>query len=98
MECMGSQSDSRRVRLSVPTRDFTPHVRLFIYSVSDTSPLYQIVVALLGAGIATGYGTHWIGGWVDPRAGLDDVDTNYKFWVFHGFPQSLQTNILVLAR
>jgi hypothetical protein len=19
-------------------------------------------------------GTHWIGGWVDPRAGLDDVD------------------------
>jgi hypothetical protein len=23
-------------------------------------------------------GTHWIGGWVDPRVGLDDVD-NRKF-------------------
>jgi hypothetical protein len=22
-------------------------------------------------------GTHWIGGWVDPRAGLDDVENGF---------------------
>jgi hypothetical protein len=28
-------------------------------------------------------GTHWIGGWVDPRAGLDDVEKR-KFLNFQG--------------
>jgi hypothetical protein len=27
--------------------------------------------------------THWIGGWVDPRAGLDDVEKR-KFWTPQG--------------
>jgi hypothetical protein len=30
------------------------------------------------------YGTHWIGGWVDPRAGLDDVEKR-KFMTLPGF-------------
>jgi hypothetical protein len=29
-------------------------------------------------------GTHWIGGWVDPRAGLDDVEKR-KFLTLLGF-------------
>jgi hypothetical protein len=28
-------------------------------------------------------GTHWIGGWVDPRASLDDVEKR-KFWILLG--------------
>jgi hypothetical protein len=28
-------------------------------------------------------GTHWIGGWVDPRAGLDDVEKR-KFFILPG--------------
>jgi hypothetical protein len=28
-------------------------------------------------------GTHWIGGWVDPRAGLDDVEKR-KFFTLPG--------------
>jgi hypothetical protein len=28
-------------------------------------------------------GTHWIGGWVDPRAGLDDVEKK-KFLILLG--------------
>jgi hypothetical protein len=33
-------------------------------------------------------GTHWIGGWVDFRAGLDDMEKR-KFWVLPGL--ELQT-------
>jgi hypothetical protein len=29
------------------------------------------------------YGTHWIGGWVGPRAGLDDVEKR-KFLILPG--------------
>jgi hypothetical protein len=29
------------------------------------------------------YDTHWIGGWVDPRAGLDDVEKR-KFLPLQG--------------
>jgi hypothetical protein len=35
-------------------------------------------------------GTHWLGGWVDLRAGLDDVEKR-KFWTLPGLeidPQS----------
>jgi hypothetical protein len=28
-------------------------------------------------------GTHWIGGWVDPRAGVDDLEKR-KFWTLQG--------------
>jgi hypothetical protein len=33
-------------------------------------------------------GTHWIGGWVDPRAGLDDVEKR-KFLTLPGFERQL---------
>jgi hypothetical protein len=29
------------------------------------------------------HGTQWIGGWVGPRAGLDDVE-NRKYWILPG--------------
>jgi hypothetical protein len=29
-------------------------------------------------------GTHWTGGWVDPRAGLDDLEMR-KFLILPGF-------------
>jgi hypothetical protein len=32
----------------------------------------------------TALGTHWIGGWVDPRADLDDVEKR-KFLTLPGF-------------
>jgi hypothetical protein len=27
-------------------------------------------------------GTHFIGGWVDPRAGLDDMENFIHYWTF----------------
>jgi hypothetical protein len=37
-------------------------------------------------------GSHWLGGWVDPRAGLDDMETKTKL---HGF--SPQVNYTIRA-